>query len=104
MNAVYEHHKNSIRFQYCCFDRILPNDLIQPFQQEQRAIGFFGTCRDLYSVSRDVLREIATQVQNWMINRSKKWGAPIPDAPEGAGMISSCPTSQLPNQTRSSAF
>src|SRR5947208_15866815 len=83
MNTFYEHHKNSIRFQYRCFDRILLNGLIQPFQQEQRVVGFFGTYRDLYPVSRDVLREIATQFQNWVINRSKKWGAPILDAPEG---------------------
>jgi hypothetical protein len=83
MNAFYEHHKNSIRFQYRCFDRILLNGLIQPFQQEQRVVGFFGTYRDLYPVSRDVLREIATQFQNWLINRSKKWAAPILDAPEG---------------------
>jgi hypothetical protein len=83
MNAFYEHHKNNIRFQYRCFDRILLNGLIQPFQQEERVIGFFGTYRNLYPVSRDVLREIATQFQNWVINRSKKWRAPILDAPEG---------------------
>ena len=83
MNAFYEHHKNSIRFQYRCFDRIRLNGLIQPFQQEQRVVGFFSTYRDLYPVSRNVLREIATQFQNWVINRSKKWAAPILDAPEG---------------------
>jgi hypothetical protein len=33
MNAFYEHHKDSIRFGYRCFDRILLNGLIQPFQQ-----------------------------------------------------------------------
>lgn len=83
MNAFYEHHKNSIRFPYRCFDRILLNAIIQPFQQEQRAVNFFGTYRDLYPVSRDVLREIATQFQNWVVNRSKQWGAPILDAPQG---------------------
>ena len=83
MNTFYEHHKNSIRFQYRCFDRILLNGLIQPFQQEQRVVGFFDTYRDLYPVSRDVLRDISTQFQNWVTNRSKKWGAPILDAPEG---------------------
>jgi hypothetical protein len=83
MNAFYEHHKNSIRFQYRCFDRILLTGIIQPFQQEQRVVGFFGTYRDLYPVSRDVLREIATQFQNWVVNRSKKSGAPILDAPQG---------------------
>jgi hypothetical protein len=35
MNAFYEHHKNNIRFHYRCFDRILLNGTIQPFQQEQ---------------------------------------------------------------------
>src|SRR2546427_4659532 len=83
MNTFYEHHKNSIRFQYRCFDRILLNGLIQPFQQEQRVVGFFGSYRDLYPVSRDVLHEIATEFQNWATNRSKKWGVPILDAPEG---------------------
>ena len=83
MNAFYEHHKDNIRFQYRCFDRILLNGLIQPFQQEERVVGFFGTYRDLYPVSREVLREIATQFHNWVINRSKKWGAPILDAPDG---------------------
>jgi len=83
MNAFYEHHQDNIRFQYRCFDRILLNGLIQPFQQEERVVGFFGTYRELYPVSRDVLREIATQSHNWVINRSKKWGAPILDAPDG---------------------
>ena len=55
MNTFYEHHKNNIRFQYRCFDRILLNGLIQPFQQEQRVVGFFNRYRDLYPVSRDVL-------------------------------------------------
>ncbi len=83
MNAFYEHHQNNIRFQYRCFDRILLNGVIQPFQQEQRVVGFFGTYRDLYPVSRDVLREIATQFHNWVTNRSKKWAVPILQAPDG---------------------
>ena len=83
MNAFYEHHKDNIRFQYRCFDRILLNGLIQPFQQEQRAVGFFSGWRKLYPVNRDVLRDIASQFQNWVTNRSEKWGAPILEAPEG---------------------
>jgi hypothetical protein len=83
MNAFYEHHKNNIRFHYRCFDRILLNGTIQPFQQEQRVVGFFTEYRDLYPVSRDVLRDIATQFHNWVKNRSQKWGAPVLDAPDG---------------------
>ena len=40
MNAFAEHHKNSIQFGYRCFDRILLNGLIQPFQQPERVLGF----------------------------------------------------------------
>jgi hypothetical protein len=53
MNAFYEHHKNHIRFRYGCFDRILLNGTIQPFQQEQRVVGFFTQYRNLYPVRRD---------------------------------------------------
>jgi hypothetical protein len=38
MNAFYEHHRDSIRFHYRCFDRILLNGLIQPFQQPKRVL------------------------------------------------------------------
>jgi hypothetical protein len=82
MNAFFEHHKNSIRFGYRCFDRILLNGLIQPFQQPERVIGFFNFYRAQYPVSRDVLRDIAGQFQNWVVNRSEKWGAPILEAPQ----------------------
>ena len=82
MNAFYEHHKDNIRFGYRCFDRILLNGLIQPFQQPERVIGFFNTYRQVYPVSRDVLREIASQFQNWVLNRSQRWGVPILEAPE----------------------
>jgi hypothetical protein len=39
MNAFYEHHHNNIRFGYRCFDRILLNGLIQPFQQPERGVS-----------------------------------------------------------------
>jgi len=69
MNAFYDHHNDSIRFGYRCFDRLLLNGLIQPFQQPERVVGFFNTYRQQYPVSRDVLRDIATQFQNWVANR-----------------------------------
>ncbi|MBA3231567.1 MAG: hypothetical protein H0T05_01995 [Acidobacteria bacterium] len=43
MNTFYEHHEHSIRFGYRCFDRLLINGLIQPFQQPERVVGFFNT-------------------------------------------------------------
>jgi len=66
MNTFYEHHHDSIRFAYRCFDRILINGLIQPLQQPERVVGFFNTYRQQYPVSRPVLRDIATQYQRWV--------------------------------------
>jgi hypothetical protein len=85
MNAFVEHHKNSIQFGYRCFDRLLLNGLIQPFQQPERVLGFFNTYRDGKRVTRKTLTEIADQFQYWLKNRSEKWDAPILEAPEGEG-------------------
>jgi hypothetical protein len=83
MDAFFEHHQDSIRFRYRCFDRILLNGLIQPFQQPERVVGFFGTYRQQYPVSRNLLRGIAEQFQSWVKHRSLKWRAPIVEAPAG---------------------
>ena len=83
MNAFFEHHQDSTRLAYRCFDRLLLNGLIQPFQQPERVIGFFNTYRDGKRVTRDLLHEIADQYKNWVTNRSQKWNAPILEAPEG---------------------
>ena len=72
MNSFYGHHRDSIRWQYRCFDRILLNGLIQPFQQPERVVGFFNTYRQLYPVSRHVLRDIADQFQRWLKGWSEK--------------------------------
>ena len=100
MNAFCEHHQHSIRFGYRCFDRILLNGLIQPFQQPERVVGFFSTYRNQYPVSRDVLREIADQFHNWVKNRSEEWSAPSWMLPKVVGMSLSNLTFAMPNPTR----
>ena len=83
MNSFYEHHKDNIRFSYRCFDRLLLNRLIQPFQQPERVVGFFNTYRGQYPVSRDALREIATQFQILGDQPVPELGAFILEALEG---------------------
>jgi hypothetical protein len=39
MKSFLDHHKDNIRWHYRCFDRILLNGLIQPFQQPERVVG-----------------------------------------------------------------
>jgi hypothetical protein len=85
MNAFVEHHKNSIQFGYRCFDRLLLNGLIQPFQQPERVLGFFNAYREGKRVARRTLTEIADQFPYWLKNRSQKWGAPMLDPPDGEG-------------------
>jgi len=81
MNAFYQHHKDNISFHYRCFDRMLFNATIQPFQQPERVVGFFSAYRNIYPVTRNVLRDIAGQYQNWVTNRSSAWDAPMLEAP-----------------------
>src|ERR1700737_4673018 len=83
MNTFYKHHRESIRWHYRCFDRILLNGLIQPFQQPERVVGFFNTYRQLYPVSRHTLRDIAEQFQRWLKGWSEKRNIPVAEAPKG---------------------
>lgn len=66
MNAFYEHHKDSIKFRYGCFDRILLNGCVQSFLDGARAQGFFWVYRKTYPVSRKVLRDVADEYHNWV--------------------------------------
>ena len=86
MNAFFEHHKDSIQFGYRCFDRLLLNGLIQPFQQPERVLGFFNTYRDGKRVTQpdfDGNRRPVPVLAARTV--AEKWGAPILDAPEGDG-------------------
>ena len=82
-SAFYEHREHSIRAGYRCFDRVLLNGLIQPFQQPERVVGFFSFSRKLFPVSGQVLTGIANRFQNLVKDKSEKWDAPILDAPSG---------------------
>jgi hypothetical protein len=82
MNAFYQHPQDNLRLHYRCFDRRLLNAAIQPFQQPERVMGFFWSYRQLDPVRRQVLRDIATPYHHGVQYCSRKWGAPLLDAPE----------------------
>ena len=83
MNSFYEHHKHNIQWHYRCFDRILLNGVIQPFQRPERVVGFFNTYRQLYPVTRQTLRGIAEQFQRWVSERAAMRKIPVVEAPKG---------------------
>jgi hypothetical protein len=103
MNAFYEHHKDSIRFGYRCFDRILLNGLIQPFQQPERVVGFFNSYRQVYTVGRDVLRGAQNSFKPGSRDRLTDWGLRLSRRQKaGATNLSSRP-SKAPRRIRLSS-
>jgi hypothetical protein len=104
MNAFYQHHQDSIAFQYRCFDRILLNGLIQPFQQPERVIGFFNTYRQGQRVTRSLLTDIADQFRDWITQRARSGACPSWTLPRAAAMISWIPTSGAPSPMKSWSF
>ncbi len=100
MNVFYEHHKDSIRFGYRCFDRILLNGLIQPFQQPERVVGFFSTYRHLHPVSRDILRGAAEQFQLWVKEQATSGTLRSLSLREAVATNLSTPTSGAPDRIR----
>ena len=101
MNSFYKHHRDSIRWHYRCFDRILLNGLIQPFQQPERVVGFFNTYRQLYPVSRHTLRDIAEQFQRWLKGWSEKRNIPVAELREEQTRTKSWSSSKRANQRAS---
>src|SRR5438093_9666610 len=77
MNAFVEHHAPSIQFGYRCFDRLLLNGLIQPFQQPERVIGFFNAYRGGQRVTRDLLRNVAAHYHHGVKPRSIQRDGPL---------------------------
>jgi hypothetical protein len=82
MNAFFRHHKNSIKFSYRCFDRILLNGCIRSFLDGARAQGFFWVYRKIYPVTRQVLRDIANQYHDWVQRQAKQCSAEIVGDPK----------------------
>ena len=59
MNPFVEHHQQSIRFQYSCFDRMLLNSVVQAMQQPAMIVGFLGKCRQVPSITKAYFRSVS---------------------------------------------
>ena len=58
VNPFVEHHQQSVRFQYSCFDRMLLSAVVQPMQQPARIVGFLDKCRQVPSITRASFRSV----------------------------------------------
>jgi len=82
MNAFYQHHKDTVAFPLSLLRSPRLNATIQPFQQPERVMRFFGSYRQLYPVSRKVLRDMASHYHHGVQHASRNWGALILEALE----------------------
>lgn len=83
MNAFVEHHRESIRLQYSCFDRILFNAIIQPLQKPPVIVGFLDQFRKVPSITRKYFRQISEDYHLWVETLSNSRRVQIVEPPKG---------------------
>jgi hypothetical protein len=59
VNPLVEHHQQSIRFQYSCFDRMLLTAVVQPMQQPARIVGFLDKYRLVPPIAKAYFRSVS---------------------------------------------
>jgi hypothetical protein len=69
VNPFVEHHQQSIRFQYSCFDRMLLNAVVQPMQRPALNVGYLDKCKHLPLITRPTfgrfLRTTTASLSSW---------------------------------------
>ena len=83
MNPFVEHHQQSIRFQYSCFDRMLLNAVVQPMQQPARIVGFLDKCRLVPSITKAYFRSVSEDYHRFVTRLAATQRIPIVEPPKG---------------------
>ncbi len=83
MNPFVEHHQQSIRFQYSCFDRMLLNAVVQPMQQPARIVGFLDKCRQVPSITKAYFRSVSEDYHRFVARLAATHRVQIVQPPKG---------------------
>jgi hypothetical protein len=83
VNPFVEHHRQSIRFQYSCFDRMLLNAVVQPMQQPAMIVGFLDKCRQVPSITKAYFREVSEDYHRFVARLAATQRIPIVEPPKG---------------------
>jgi hypothetical protein len=83
VNPFVEHHQQSIRFQYSCFDRMLLNAIVQPMQYPPRIVGFLDKCRHVPSITKDYFRDVSDDYHRFVARLAAEQRSPIVQPPKG---------------------
>ena len=100
MNIFYEHHRNSINGATAVSTGFL-NELIQPFQQPERVIGFFNAYRDGQRVTRQPAARYRRAISELGKEPGQEMGFAHPGStPRERVMILWMPTLRMPRLIR----
>ncbi len=83
MNPFIEHHQESIRFQYSCFDRMLLNAVVQPMQQPAMIVGFLDKCRQVPSITKTYFRGVSEDYHRFVTRLATSQRVQIVEPPKG---------------------
>jgi hypothetical protein len=83
VNPFVEHHRQSVRFQYSCFDRMLLNAVVQPMQQPAMIVGFLDKCRHVPSITRAYFREVSEDYHRFVGRLAATQRIPVVEPPKG---------------------
>lgn len=83
MNPFVEHHQQSIRFQYSCFDRMLLNAIVQPMQQPAWIVGYLDKCKQVPSISKAYFRSVSEDYHRFVARLAAAQRVQIVEPPKG---------------------
>lgn len=83
VNPFIEHHQQSIRFQYSCFDRMLLNAVVQPMQQPAMIVGFLDKCRQVPSITKAYFRQVSEDYHRFVGRLAASQRVQIVEPPKG---------------------
>jgi hypothetical protein len=83
VNPFVEHHQQSIRFQYSCFDRMLLNAVVQPMQQPAMIVGFLDKCRQVPSITKAYFRGVSEDYHRFVGRLAATQHVQIVEPPKG---------------------
>ena len=83
MNPFVEHHQQSIRFKYSCFDRMLLNAVVQPMQRPALIVGYLEKCKHVPSITRTYFRQVSEDYHRFVEQLAWRERVQILEPPKG---------------------
>jgi len=83
VNPFVEHHQQSIRFQYSCFDRMLLNAVVQPMQRPALIVGYLDKCKHVPSITKTYFRQVSEGYHHFVEQLAWRDGVQIVEPPKG---------------------